>query len=267
VNSYLLTLLILSLVVFALAASIYLPVLRRLFESGGQIDPTPLGAPDLAVCFAWAGVLSTAGLLAFSAEAKAISSEDVLFNSGFFTLLALAIVGLLIMRKVDVTTLVGVRKVPVPHALRAGLRILVAGYPTVLLMNLLSHSRTGDSINSQPIVVFFSHAVESGDYTSVALLIACAVFVAPVVEEFAFRGYLHATLKRHFGLAAAIVVNAAAFATVHGHVPALPGLFMLAILLTVGYEITGSILVPMVMHALFNFTSLTLVLASVLLDK
>jgi membrane protease YdiL (CAAX protease family) len=40
------------------------------------------------------------------------------------------------------------------------------------------------------------------------------------------------------------------------NVPSLPGLFVLALCLTLAYEASGSLLVPIGMHALFNLSQL-----------
>ena len=39
---------------------------------------------------------------------------------------------------------------------------------------------------------------------------------------------------------------------VHGNVPALAGLIVLAAMFTIAYEITGCLWVPILMHAMFN---------------
>ena len=82
-----------------------------------------------------------------------------------------------------------------------------------------------------------------------------AVFVAPVLEEFIFRGYLYAVVRRYAGMTLGIIVNATLFAAIHTHLPSFGGLFALAVCLTLAYEWTGSIFVPITMHALFNAIS------------
>ena len=46
------------------------------------------------------------------------------------------------------------------------------------------------------------------------------------------------------------------FAATHGSLSAFGGLFTLAVCLNIAYERTGSLLVPIVVHAMFNLTSL-----------
>ena len=54
----------------------------------------------------------------------------------------------------------------------------------------------------------------------------------------------------------AALLTSALFALVHVNLASLPALFYLALCLTLAYEWTGSLLVPITMHALFNTVSL-----------
>jgi len=51
------------------------------------------------------------------------------------------------------------------------------------------------------------------------------------------------------------VVTAALFALLHGHAASIPALFTLALCLTLSYEKSGSLLVSMIMHSIFNAAS------------
>ncbi len=83
-----------------------------------------------------------------------------------------------------------------------------------------------------------------------------ALVLAPVAEELLFRGVLLPALSRRFGVGAAIVVSSALFALMHMHVPGLVPLFLLSIALSVAYIYTRSVIVPIVMHMVFNSVSL-----------
>jgi membrane protease YdiL (CAAX protease family) len=88
-----------------------------------------------------------------------------------------------------------------------------------------------------------------------AAVLVMAIVVAPLAEEFIFRGYLYPVGKKYLGGFAAAMVTAALFAVLHGHTASLPALFTLALCLVLSYEKTGSLLVPMIMHAVFNAVS------------
>jgi len=73
-----------------------------------------------------------------------------------------------------------------------------------------------------------------------------------------FRFFLYGVLKRYFGIIAGLLINALLFAAVHQHLPSFAPLFILGCCFTLAYEWSGSILVPMAMHALFNSANLVL---------
>lgn len=85
-----------------------------------------------------------------------------------------------------------------------------------------------------------------------SLLIVNACLVAPLAEEVLFRGYIYAVVKRYAGPVFSIVVVGLLFAVVHLNLAALWPLWLFAILLTLAYEFSGSLWVPVGIHALFN---------------
>ena len=62
-------------------------------------------------------------------------------------------------------------------------------------------------------------------------------------------------------MSAGILVNSALFAAIHLNSASLFPLFVLAVCFTLVYEATGSILVSMTMHSLFNLTTFLLLTA------
>jgi membrane protease YdiL (CAAX protease family) len=94
----------------------------------------------------------------------------------------------------------------------------------------------------------------------VVLIVVFAIAIAPVFEEFFFRGFAYPALKQRWGTWRALVIVSAAFAAIHLHVPSLGPLFALAIGLGLSYEFTGSLLAPITVHALFNATNVGMLL-------
>ena len=84
------------------------------------------------------------------------------------------------------------------------------------------------------------------------ILAISAMIVAPLVEEILFRGYLYAVIKRYSGCCFAGITTSLLFAVVHGNLPGIMPLFTLAIILTLAYELTGCLWVPIATHSLFN---------------
>jgi membrane protease YdiL (CAAX protease family) len=109
----------------------------------------------------------------------------------------------------------------------------------------------------QPIVDLFA---TSDSMVVVGLVSAFAITVAPVFEEFFFRGFAYPALKQRWGTWKALVIVSVVFALIHQHVPSIGPLFTLAVGLGLAYELTGSLLTPITMHALFNATNVALLL-------
>ena len=71
--------------------------------------------------------------------------------------------------------------------------------------------------------------------------------------RFIFRlAFCDGVFKRYLGVGLALFFNALLFAVVHTHLPSLAPLFVLGACFTLAYEWSGSILVSMTMHALFQ---------------
>ena len=91
-------------------------------------------------------------------------------------------------------------------------------------------------------------------------LLALAVAVAPAFEETFFRGFMYPALKRRLGVAGGLAVVSLVFATIHLNLNAFVPIFVLGAMLGLAYEATGTILVPITVHALFNTANLVFLL-------
>jgi membrane protease YdiL (CAAX protease family) len=87
-----------------------------------------------------------------------------------------------------------------------------------------------------------------------------AVIVAPVWEEVVFRGALYPYLKQHLPAGWAALLSSAAWAAIHLHWPVLPPFTLLGCALCFLYEQTGKLGCPVALHAIFNLTSMLLLL-------
>ena len=112
-----------------------------------------------------------------------------------------------------------------------------------------------DSLGIEPMQEAVKVFQEVKDPVVIALMAMTAAFVAPLAEEVVFRGYLYPAAKRFCGPAGGIIFSSLVFAAAHGHVIALLPLFILAVILCLLYEFTGSIWVCMSVHFLFNATT------------
>jgi hypothetical protein len=101
------------------------------------------------------------------------------------------------------------------------------------------------------------------DASSVYLMAAFGVTLAPLLEELFFRGLLYPLLRRAFGLTMAVVVTAAAFAAIHGTqlgyawAPIL-SIFVVGVVFTVARARTNSVAASFLMHCGYNFSLFTL---------
>ncbi|MGH1492942.1 MAG: lysostaphin resistance A-like protein [Acidimicrobiales bacterium] len=104
----------------------------------------------------------------------------------------------------------------------------------------------GDRVNNSADIVLFGLAV---------------IVVAPIVEEWFFRGMLLPTLSRRFGVVAGIISSSVVFALVHREVILLPGLFCFALILAWLTAKSGRIGPAIVAHMAFNATTVVQLLA------
>jgi membrane protease YdiL (CAAX protease family) len=183
-----------------------------------------------------------------------IESWDLIGSTVITVGLLLVLVGFLLLRRFDLDSLGGFSKIGFFRtAITAGV-FMVAAYPLILLADIATQRLLRGARPLQPIVEMFN---ASSTLEKRTLIIVLAVSLAPLTEEFIFRFFIYGVMKRYLGRVAAVVASALLFAAVHGHLPSFVPLFVLGSCLAVAYEWSGSILVPMTMHALFNAVTLT----------
>jgi len=91
------------------------------------------------------------------------------------------------------------------------------------------------------------------------LFVLFATVGAPVAEELVFRGGLFHFCRSRLPRWAALWLPACLFAALHGSLTAYAPLAVLGVLLSLAYERTGNLAVPMVAHSLFNLHTLAIV--------
>ena len=95
---------------------------------------------------------------------------------------------------------------------------------------------------------------QSRDPWELFLLVVQAFIVAPVAEEFVYRGVLMMTLLKEIGIIGALALSSVIFAVVHlpSEPQAVISLFLLGMALGYIAYRTRSLLAPIIAHALFN---------------
>ena len=101
----------------------------------------------------------------------------------------------------------------------------------------------------------------AGDSPFKLMLVLNAVLIAPIVEEVVFRGYFYGALKQKTSALFSAFITAALFSAAHNNVLAFLPLFGFALCLTLFYEASRSLWVPIGMHATFNAVNVGLILA------
>ena len=163
-------------------------------------------------------------------------------------------------RGIDWSEALGFRRQPPLRALGLGAVFFVATLPPLAVV-FAAYAKLCHLVGIKDVPQPISDLLATSDSVFVvALIIVFAVVVAPVCEEFFFRGFAYPALKQRWGTWVALTATSAAFAVIHLHLPSLGPLFALAVGLGLSYELTGSLLAPITMHALFNATNVAVIL-------
>ena len=101
---------------------------------------------------------------------------------------------------------------------------------------------------------------DAGSWPVIGYLAVFAVVIAPVAEEFIFRGVLFPFVRQLGFPRLAWFGVSFLFALIHLNAPTFMPLFVFAVALTWLYERTDNLLVPITAHALFNAANLILLL-------
>ena len=191
-----------------------------------------------------------------------VTYKDIVAGALHVLLLVVVVFAFLRVRKINVTELFGFRSQSLFKATGFAAGLIIAAFPLMLCVGALAQQLMGARAEEQELVQFFTRAASRHDFMRVILTMMFGVLLAPAAEEFIFRGYIYGTLKKYTGLVPALVFTSLLFAAIHVNLSSLPGLFVLAVCLTVAYETTGSLLVAMAMHALFNLSEFCMMLAT-----
>lgn len=87
-----------------------------------------------------------------------------------------------------------------------------------------------------------------------------AIIIAPLMEEFAFRGFLYNILRGRAGVIAANICTSLFFAAIHTSLVQTLPLFLFSCAQCFLYEKTGSIKYPILLHMIFNTFATILIL-------
>ena len=115
---------------------------------------------------------------------------------------------------------------------------------------------TGSHLADQSTRALFSKAKDASPWIALTTI----GLVLPVAEEILFRGYLFDALRKRWPDATTIIVTALAFAAIHFQLAQFPLLFAMGLALGWARMKTGSLRLPVLLHAANN--SLVMLLAT-----
>lgn len=249
--------LVLQLTLCFFSGVIFLTLLHRAFSHGEKAaDKDWFSSLDVAVA------LSISALFVYLAFNLFISIEQPFTEKDIpGSLLTQVIFGGIILsyvrwRKISLGQFFGIAHGPWWKSIGLGIVLMIGIFPFVGILASLLNSEPSQE---QQAVKFFR---ETNSLQARLLLAFMAVVVAPFVEEVVFRGLLYRVFKGYFGKYAAMFFTSVLFASIHGNIPTLLPLTLLAFALTAGLEWSGSLWVCIAMHATFNGISLLLLLYS-----
>lgn len=269
----------------AFCAIFYGRLFLRALSNRGRVRAERFGPPEAGVALVLSGLIVMMTLAGFlmsarlrgSAPAPMPNATEIINTVLNTTAMQLLLVGGLLAgwaaRHIPIAETLGFAPPAIIHwsaerppptlgqAIWASAGFVLAAYPLLLGAAELVGRLTGIShlTSGQEEEAIRLFKASSGLEPKIAMIMA-AVVVAPLLEEFVFRGYLYPVFRRYLGAGVGVVLNSALFAGVHAHLPSVAPLFVLAVCLTLAYEATGSLLVPMVMHALFNSFNVALLI-------
>jgi len=150
---------------------------------------------------------------------------------------------------------------------KAGINVLrgaiaiVAAFPLAVGAGHLGRALHIAITDSKPVVHPVIEQVTSAGIAEVAALVAVACVAAPLAEEIFFRGFLYPSIRDRFGVAAGAVVSSLLFASVHPGLPNQMATFVLGVVFCLVYERSGTLVAPVVAHAIFNAVELAFIIA------
>lgn len=236
---------------------VYLALVRQIVARP-MLEPAPeertFGLADVVLALVLGTLFLLNAVTAAAQDGKMVlRTNDLIFNGLISAAVFIFVVAFLKLRGRDVNSLGGFSRLSISRVLLTGTVLIFAAYPFILFADLVTQRVLGGIPSKQGIVDLFTN---SQTLEQRVLIIVLATAVAPIVEEFVFRFFLYGVLRRYVGRLAGLLVNAALFAAVHAHLPSAAPLFVLGVCFTLAYEWSGSILVSMTMHSLFNAFSL-----------
>lgn len=158
---------------------------------------------------------------------------------------------------------------PIVQDFGLGILIWFISYPIVMVISSLCEILVVNVfhlVSHEQIVVQYLKSIFSYPFL-LSMMLLVVLVVAPITEEFLFRGFLQNFFKKHLGRKAAILLASFCFALFHysqgqaaGNVSLIVSLFAFSCFLGFIYERQGSLFANIALHMMFNLAT-TLMIA------
>lgn len=237
------------------SAFIYIALLRQINRRDRETLGTDrrFGTAEAALAVFLVAIFAFSSLGASSAQIIRLRPSDLILNAAFSIGIVLFVAAFLRLRRFNVAELTGLGRLTFARAFVTGFVLLIFAYPLIIFADWLTARFLGSGSSRQGIIELFSGS-ESMEERVIIILLAAAI--APVAEEFIFRFFLYGVIRRYLGRSIGLIVSALLFAAVHAHLPSFAPLFVLGVCFALAYEWSGSLLVSMTMHSIFNSVTL-----------
>ncbi|MDX2226723.1 MAG: CPBP family intramembrane glutamic endopeptidase [Verrucomicrobiae bacterium] len=187
-------------------------------------------------------------------------SARVLFQGSLFQLATIGLLVLFLHLKSPANPVSAVVGLPPRQWLRQaglGVFLMLVAWPFVAIsagLNYRLFQWLGGQPELQRMVTLF---LESRDPAFTVGIFLMATVMAPIWEEIFFRGITYTALKKYLSPVGSLLISSLLFSILHDFsLQTLLPLWLLGMVFAFAYERTGSILVPIFMHATFNSLSM-----------
>ncbi len=238
---------------------VYRRLLRGIRLRGGQVRSDLFGLPDLFVVGLFIVMMTLALAVQWLFPKMTPDGAGLQIVSSVLFVSMPVILALIIARGISLPAAFGLRRVGPFRAIGVAAVLIVLLLPVIMIITAIAYQILDGRAEQQEMVMKFREAAKAGKQEVIWQVTLTAALIAPFIEEFLFRGYFYPVLKRAAGPVPAAIVISLLFGAIHYNAAGFPVLTVLALALTLAYEWSGSILVPIFMHAFFNTTMLALI--------
>lgn len=242
----------------ALSAFAFRKMMARVGARGGLVRSDLFGLPDVIVVSIFIVLMLLALTAQWLVPSSGVGAAGLQIVSSVLFLSLPVILAFFVVRGLSLPVVFGLKRVGPFRALVIAAGIILLMVPVIMIVTAIAYQFLGGHAEQQEMVKTFREAARTGKRDVLWQVIFTATLVAPITEEFLFRGYFYPVMKRVAGPVPAAIGVSLLFGAVHNNAAGFPVLTVLALGLTLAYEWAGSILVPIFMHACFNSLMLAL---------